>query len=255
MPALRSLAIIAATFVIAGCASTGPSPTAEERRALAPSGTLKLAVVEGIPTMRVVEQLAKAIAAKLGVPLESRSYAGVAAVMKTASSGEWDLGAIIENAERAKLMDFAGRIVEVELSYVLAKDASISDIAAIDRPGVRVAVQERGQGDVLLSRILKSATIVRAPDMNAAIALLKSGKADALAANRPILIDTAEQLPGARLLAGGFAKEAYAAAVPKDRPAAAAYVRRFLNEAKTSGTLDRWMREAGVKGVTAAPPD
>ena len=61
--------------------------------------------------------------------------------------------------------------------------------------------------------------------------------------------------PGSRIVDGGFQQTGIAIAVPKGRPAALAYVTKFLEEAKASGAVRRastW--PAAVGGRMAAVP-
>ena len=69
--------------------------------------------------------------------------------------------------------------------------------------------------------------------------LLRSGKADAIAQSREALTGLSARLPGSRVLDGAFLNSFVAIAVPKNKPAALAYVSTFLEEAKMSGSLRR----------------
>jgi len=61
------------------------------------------------------------------------------------------------------------------------------------------------------------------------------------------------QLPGSRIVDGGFQQTGIAIAVPKGRPAALAYVTKFMEEAKASGAVRRAMDRAGMKDLPVAP--
>ena len=83
--------------------------------------------------------------------------------------------------------------------------------------------------------------------------LLQSGKADAIAQSRESLTGLSTRLPGSRVLDGGFLNSFVAIAVPKNKPAALAYVSTFLEEAKASGSLRRAHRKFRPAGLLAAP--
>jgi polar amino acid transport system substrate-binding protein len=83
---------------------------------------------------------------------------------------------------------------------------------------------------------------------------VRAGKVDAAAAGRETLTGIAAQLPGARVLEGAFHREGVAVAVPKNRPAALAYVTEFIEVAKASGVVRRALDDAGFKDAVVAPP-
>jgi polar amino acid transport system substrate-binding protein len=118
---------------------------------------------------------------------------------------------------------------------------------------VRVAAPARANYELFLSRSLKRAQLVRAPNADAAFDLLVTGKADALAGLRQALIGLAARLPGSRMLDGQFMKVPQAVGVPRGRDAALAYLRGFVEDAKASGLVTRAIEKTGARGVSAAP--
>lgn len=82
---------------------------------------------------------------------------------------------------------------------------------------------------------------------------LRSGKADAVAHNRPQLSGLAAKLPSARVLDGSFIAVPLAIAVPKGHPAALTYVSDFIEDAKSSGRVQKAFEDAGLKGLHVAP--
>jgi polar amino acid transport system substrate-binding protein len=87
-----------------------------------------------------------------------------------------------------------------------------------------------------------------------AMELIRTGKADALALSRSSLQGLARKLPGTRILDGHFHATSTAVAVPKNRPAALAYVSAFVEEAKASGLVRRAFDEVGLKDAVVAEP-
>jgi polar amino acid transport system substrate-binding protein len=123
-----------------------------------------------------------------------------------------------------------------------------------DEPGIRTAVTNQGGPDLFLSRNLKRSQLVRGHDLPAAVEMLKSGKADAIAANKPTLFVESEQLRGSRVLDGRFSVAPYGMATAKGRSAGNAYVRKFIEEAKATGFVQSSIENAGLRGVVVAPP-
>jgi ABC-type amino acid transport substrate-binding protein len=94
---------------------------------------------------------------------------------------------------------------------------------------------------------------VRGDDVPAAVELLKSGKVDALAANKAILFDEAPLIAGSQVLDGRFAVVQYGMVTPKGRGAGNAYVRQFIEEARSAGLIQSYIVSAGLRGVVVAP--
>jgi len=259
----NSTALLAVALLVAGCASVPPP---EVRNALAPTGKLRVGLYLGNPLSVIRDpasqemrgmsyDLGREMARRAGVPFEPVVYPSVGAVMDAVKAGQWDIAFFLATPARAKEVDFTAAIVELELGYLAAKDSPIHAVAEVDRPGVRVAVTEKGQADVILSRSLKQALVVRAAGLAAVVERVKSGNADAVAANKAILHELQAQLPGSRILDGRFAAERLAMALPKGREPAMAYARRFVEQAKSEGLVKAAIERAGARGAVVAPPE
>ena len=85
-------------------------------------------------------------------------------------------------------------------------------------------------------------------------ALFGAGKADVIAATKTALFAEAEKQPGSRVLDGRILFEPIGMGVPKGRDtAAAAYVGKFVEEAKAEGLVKSAIERAGLRGVVVAP--
>jgi polar amino acid transport system substrate-binding protein len=251
-------------LLLAGCAGLESRTSTEARTALAPTGKLRVGLYTGNPLSVIRDpasqdmkgmafELGKEMARRLGVPFEPVVYPSVGAVMDATKSGQWDVAFFLINPTRTPDVDFTSALVELELGYLIPSGSSISTLADVDRSGMRVAVTEKGQADVILSRSLKQAVVVRAPGLAAVVERLRSGNADAIAANKTILHELSRQLPGSRILDGRFAAERLAMALPKGRERGMAYARRFVEDAKAQGLVNAAMEAAGARGAVVAP--
>lgn len=258
--------IMAGTLVLllSGCAGIHTPPAPATRQALAPTGKLLVGLVVGSPTSVIREpasgemkgvgfDLGKEFAQRMGVPFEPVVYQSSVALVDSAKSGQWDVTFLTVNPARAKEIDFIAPFLEIEFGYLVPSGSSISRLADVDRPGIRVAVQEKGAADAMVSRALKNAQVVRGPGVTVGLQMLKSGKADVAAANKPSLFEMSDQLPGSRVLDGGFGTEQVAMAIPKGREAGMAYVRKFVEDAKSEGLVKAAVERAGLRGVVTAP--
>jgi polar amino acid transport system substrate-binding protein len=91
------------------------------------------------------------------------------------------------------------------------------------------------------------------PSVEQAMAMMRAGEADAFALSKDSLRPLIADFPGARILDDAFHLVGIAIAVPKNRPAALAYVSAFLEEAKASGSVRRALDRAGMKDEAVAP--
>jgi len=187
------------------------------------------------------------------VPFEAVPYAGDRALIGSVKSGQWDIIFTGVNPERAKDLDLSAPYAEIETGYLVASGSSISTISEVDRPGVRIALQEKGAADRLLTPVIKVATLIRVPTIADAVEMLRSGRADVVPANKTNLFPASEWLPGSRILEGRIGVSAQGIGVPKGRGPAAAYVRKFVEQAKSEGFVKAAIERAGVRGLVAAP--
>jgi polar amino acid transport system substrate-binding protein len=124
----------------------------------------------------------------------------------------------------------------------------------VDRPGIRIAVQENSGPDVFLSRTLEHAVMVRASSNPDALEALRSGRAEVMGSIKPVLFEMSNQLPGSRVLDDRPGIDPHAMAMPKGRDLGVAYARQFIEDAKSEGLVQAAIERAGVRGVVVAPP-
>ncbi len=255
-------AFVAGLFVM--CAFPQAGAGAEPSAAVAPTGKLRVAFlllpiyatrdgatgeVRGVAT-----DLGQELARRVGVPFEPVTYASVPDLLGGAKSGAWDVALAGISTERAAVMDFSPPYMEVEQGYLVGAGVPIVAESDVDRAGIRVGVLEKAGADMLLSRTLKNAVLVRAATMPELHALFDAGKLDAIAATKVALFAAAGSRPGSRVLAGRILVEPIGMGVPKGRDAAvAAYVGKFVRDAKAAGIVKAAIERAGLRGVVVAP--
>jgi len=251
-------------LLLAGCAGIRTAPTPEARQALAPTGKLRVGLQLGSPHNVIRDSvsgemkgvgfdLGKELARRMGVPFEPVLYPSVGALLDSGKSGAWDVAFVGFSPARAKEWDFSALHLEVEFGYLVPGGSSISTMADVDRPGIRVAVQEKSGPDSFFSRTLKNAVVVRASSNPGALEALKSGRADVMGSLKPILFEMSNQLPGSRVLDGRPGMDPHAMAMPKGRDLGMAYAGRFIEEAKSEGLVKAAIERAGLRGVIVAP--
>jgi polar amino acid transport system substrate-binding protein len=200
----------------------------------------------------VAVDLTKELARRLDVPFELVIYPTVAKLIESAAGDNWDLTFIGINPDRAKHIRFTGAYAEVEMGYLVPDGSPLRTNDDIDQANVRVAVQGKGGADVLLSKQLRNATLVRAPTISACIDLAKAGKVDAIAAVKTFLYPASDQLPGSRVLDGRVSVTPIGIGVPPHREKSAAFTRSFIEDVKASGFVQEALSRARLRGVVVA---
>ena len=136
------------------------------------------------------------------------------------------------------------------------KDSPLKTPADVDRPGIRVGVGLGSAYDLYLTRTLKNATIVRAKvgGGQASIDLFYAEKLDAAAGVRQPLDAHAKTDPNVRVMEERFMEIPQAMGVPQGRPAAARYVRDFVEEMKKNGFVAAALKRSNQAADSVAPP-
>jgi polar amino acid transport system substrate-binding protein len=202
----------------------------------------------------VSPSMANAIAERLGVPIKYVPFPKPGELADAVSSDAWDIGLIGAEPARAEKITFTAAYVEIEATYLVPAGSSITSIAEVDRPGVRIAVSARSAYDLWLDRNIKHATLVRSDGLASAVEKFVNDKLDALAGLRPGLLGDVEKIPGARILDGQFTAVQQAIGTPRANTAGAKFLHDFVEEAKASGLVASFIALHKVKGLSVAPP-
>ena len=258
--------LIALAVVLgSGCVSA-PSVPPAARAELTPTGKLRVGLILSNQVLvskdpstgelrGVTVNLGKVLAQRLGVPFEPVGYTNPAALVKSFGTNEWDIAFLAFDPARAKEVDFSPSYMEVDNTYLVTARSKVEAVELADQSGITIAVPERSAPDLFLSRNLKLAKVLRVSGgSEAAIEALASGKADAYAENAHMLSLYADRLSGSRVLEGRYTVIQHAVATPKGKAAASEYLKTFVEEAKTDGTVSEAIRAVGLRRTRVAPP-
>ena len=258
-----SLCGMLAGALVASSAAAQESMAVKE---LVPTGKLRVGVVfapaaspffvvkeaNGEPRGVTVD-LARELGRKLDVPVEFMVVPNSGLVTDATESGAIDVAFMPVDEERKKRVDFGPAYFMIESTYLATGASGIKTVAEVDRPNVRVVGIANTTTIRAAGRSLKNTSISAVASVDEAMAMLQSGKADAFALSRDSLPPFVAQLPGSRIVEGGFQQTGIAIAVPKNRPNALAYVTAFMESAKTSGVVRRALDRAGFANDPVAP--
>jgi polar amino acid transport system substrate-binding protein len=253
----------AALAALAGCAAA-PGPAPRVRQALAPTGTLRVAVYSGSPTSMVRSagsgemrglsvEVGRELARRLGVPAEIVVFQRVAEVVDALKDGRADFTITNATPARTQVVDFTPPLVALELGYLALPGSLVQSLADVDQPGMRIGVSQGSTSQGTLTREFKQARVVPALSLQVAGEMLQRREIDAFATNKAVLHELGDGLPGARVLDGRWGLEHLAIAVPKGRGAASEYLRGFAQSVRSEGLVQAASSRAGLRGTADLP--
>lgn len=235
------------------------------RPAFAPTGALRASVNLGNPLLAgrdavsgevkgVSVDLARGLAERLGMALELVVFDKAIQSVQAVAEGSADIGFFAVDPQRGQEIAFTAPYLLIEGSYLVREDSPIRTNDEVDRPGRRVVVGQGSAYDLHLTRALRQAEIVRAPNSQAVVQqFLAQGQEVAAGVRQQLEADAAGR-PGLRLLPGRFMEIEQAMGIAKSRgPEAAAALADYVADMKASGFIAEALARHGVQGASVAP--
>jgi polar amino acid transport system substrate-binding protein len=264
---MKLLTTAAALIAVLFAGTAAWADEAAARKELTPTGKLRVAIAvgpapSGIYALKdeatsgyrgVTIDLSAALAKKLGAEIDYVVYLGSGEIQAAAAKDAWDVSFMPVDEERKKFVDFGTPYHLLQSTYLVSPGSTIQTVAEADKAGIRIAGVKDTATFRASNKASPNATHIALAGVDAAIELMRDGKADAIALGRASLGGVAAKLPGARILDGGFLNSTTAVAVTKGKPEALAYVSAFVEEAKASGLVRRAFDDIGLKGEQVAP--
>ena len=201
----------------------------------------------------VAADLAGEVAMRLGVLVKYVTFKSPGELADAVDKDIWDIGLIGAEPQRAETIAFTPAYAEIEATYLVPSGSPLKTIVDVDSIGVRIAVTARSAYGLWLDRNIKHAELKRSETLDSAYEQFVTAKLSALAGLRPRLLSDLEKLPGARILDGRFMSVQQAIGTSRKNPAGAAFLRDFVEEAKSSGLVARLIERYQVRGLSVAP--
>jgi polar amino acid transport system substrate-binding protein len=232
---------------------------------LAPTGTLRAGINVGnflLVTGKdssgdpkgVSPAMAAEIARRLGVPLQLVFYPDPGELADAAARGEWDIGNIGAEPQRAQTIAFTAAYAEIQSTYLVPAGSPLTSLDEVDRPGIRIATKGRAAYGLWLENNIKHAELVRTSTIDESFDVFVEQGLDALAGLRPRLLSDVTRLPGARILDGQFSAVQQAVGTPRKNAAGAAWLSAVVEELKASGFVAELIERYKVTGLSVAGP-
>lgn len=238
--------------------------TPELRPVLAPTGRLRAAINLGNPVLAqrgadgalggVSVELARALAAGLGVEAALEPFDTAGAAFAALRDGACDVGFLAIDPARAAELDFTAPYVVIEGTYLVPASSGFRAAAEVDREGVRIAAGKNSAYDLHLGRSLRAARLVHAPSSAEAIALFLAGGTEVAAGVRQPLAAAAAGRDDLRVLPDRFLEIRQAMALRRGNPAGAAALHGFVEAMKADGFVAAALARSGQGEATVAPP-
>ena len=191
--------------------------------------------------------LARRIAAELGVACELICYDGPGQLADAVANDIWDIGNIAVEPARAKTIDFTVPYAQIDANFLVRADAPFDDNASVDSSGVSIAVSGRSAYDLSLSENLASAEIVRCDSIDASHEMFRQGKTDVLASLKPKLCEEISRTSGMRIIDPPFTGVRQAVGVRKGHPAVVDYLNALIVHLIEDGFIARSMASHNVE--------
>jgi polar amino acid transport system substrate-binding protein len=244
---------------------TGALGTEDLAKTIAPSGRLRAAINFGNPVLAqrdpssgeprgVSVELACELGRRLGVPVDLVAFEGAGRVFEALEDDRWDVAFLAVEPIRANRISFTAPYVVLEGTYVVPSRSRLRTVADIDRAGTRVAVVRGSAYDLYLTRSLAHTQLVRFGSFAEAMDAVLDGRVDAAAGVKQPIVAFAEANSLLRVIPGRFMAIEQAMGMPKQRDAAAPFLRAFVEEMKASGFAARALAASGQADATIAPP-
>ena len=190
-------------------------------------------------------EIAKAIAAELGLEPEFKTLQFDAIIPAIAAGGQADMGisGFSVDPERAKEIDFTSSYYVDDQAIAVMKDSNITEDnadEALNQDGFIIAVQSGTTGEAYVQENYPNAKAQPYGNSTDAFAAMQSGQAEAVCTNKAVvdkmLADAYQDAVVVKSIATG---EEYAIVVSKDNPELTASINEALATLQANGTIDQ----------------
>jgi polar amino acid transport system substrate-binding protein len=198
-------------------------------------------------------EIARSLATRMGIDVQLIGYPSPSKVVAGLKAGACDLGFLGIEPGRTAELDFSPPIFQFDFTYLVPAGSPIQSVADADRAGVRIAVVLNHASTLALSKIVTLVELVGSELPDEAFDVLRSGRADALAFPRDVLLHYSDKLPGSRVLEDRYGVNRVGVAIRKGQAGRLAYISEFVEEAKASGLIERAIERGRLRGFRVEP--
>jgi polar amino acid transport system substrate-binding protein len=228
---------------------------------LAADGVLRASINLGNPVLAqgtpeeptgVTVDIAREIAARLGVSLELICFDAARKSFEAMTSGQADICFLAIDPARAEEVAFTAPYVVIEGVFAVPVDSPLTTVDEVDSEGIRIGVKRGSAYDLYLSRTLQHATVVQGEE---GVDVFRSENLEVAAGIRQPITDYVSANPDLRVIPTRFMQIQQAVGTSKSRtPATIAYLHTFIEDLKSSGFIATSLKTSNRPDATVAPP-
>jgi polar amino acid transport system substrate-binding protein len=197
--------------------------------------------------------IARHLSGLLNVPPEFIAYESTRAACAACQRNAWDIALLVPAQFRTKNIALSRPCLLLSGAYAVPARSDIYRIAQIDRRTTRIVVERNSVHDLLLSRSLEFATLLRVPTLVDLICIARTSD-HVVAADRYQLELSASTMQ-LRVLEEHSMLVEHAIGTPGGRRAAAALLDAYVHHLVNTGSIDSLWKLHGIECQRTFPYD
>ncbi|MCC2096495.1 MAG: transporter substrate-binding domain-containing protein [Hyphomicrobiales bacterium] len=210
--------------------------------------------VVGVSMGIVGSALTQAMAEHFGVEARIQTYPTPPAALNAIKAGDCDIAFMGIEPSREAQLDFTPPAVQFDYTYMVPPGSAIRTAADADKPGARISAVAGHASTMALLPQIRHAQVILNDIPDDTFALVRDGKAEAIAMPREILDAYLPQWPEAKILDDRFGVNNVGVGMAKGQPELLAQISAFIEEAKASGMIATVIAGADMPFFKVAPP-
>ncbi len=228
---------------------------------LAPTGVLRASINLGNPVLAsgtpdapagVTVDIAREVAARLGVPVQFACFDAARKSFEAVRVGQADICFLAIEAARLNDIAFTAPYALIEGVFVVPDGSDITTPSEVDRNDVRIGVKEGSAYDLFLTRSLQRAQVVGGPE---GFDVFRELGLEVGAGIRQPMVDAVARHPGLRVVEDRFMEIRQAVGTARTRAdESLRFLSATIEELKATGFVHDALRASGRNDATVAPP-
>jgi polar amino acid transport system substrate-binding protein len=242
------------------------SPDKAMLESFVPTGILRVGINLGNPVLAGTDpvtqkpkgvsiDIANEIGKRIGLPVQLIPFQSAGATVDAIKSGNIDLIFVAIDPVRGEGISYTPPYIQIEGAYMVKASSPITSNNDVDVAGNEIIVGKGSAYDLFLTREIKHAALLRAPNSQSVVDDFMGGQGNVAAGVKQQLESDAVRYTGSRILPGRFMVINQAIGIPKARPAyekTSAYLGAIITELKTSGFVANAMKRHNIQGAKVA---
>ena len=172
--------------------------------AVAPSPSAQFAIKDGDSYRGVAVTLGRALAKRLGVPIEILPHQASGEIQNSAADNRWDVAFLPVDEERKKFVDFGNAYHLLQSTFLTAPGSKINSVKDANTKGIGIGGVANTATFRAAMKATPNATHIEFAKVDAAVAAMQERKIEAIALSRESLSGLVGKIAGSRILDDAF---------------------------------------------------